>query len=258
MFVNSIDNKKIFTDQDGNQIVDLTKSIFGSQVSKGVVYSIYKVPKEMEMRVDLVSNAAYGSSEYAEMVLKYSDIPNPFAIEEGDLVIMPSLQTVYNDVATDVLENNNIVNNTDLVKKYHKYIDPDKAPNTIGSETNTTSMNKNGAENAGVNDSLSGQSSGGTSTNISGNSNTSGGSGSNNNAINSSGNEANISPNGSSGISIINGRIYFGDNVSTSSSNITDIEGTNTTDSSLVSCARNGVTLGQFLNATISNRNNRR
>lgn len=234
MFTNTIDNKEIYTDQNGNQVVDLTKSIFGNQVSKGVVYSVYKVPQRMEMRIDLISDAAYGSSEYAEMVMKYSDISNPFAIEEGDLVVMPSLQTVYNDIATDILENNNIVNNTDLVKKYHKYIDPTKAPSTIGSETNTTTIVKNSADTADNGDNLSGQSS----------------------PTNAGGNEANISPNGSSGISIINGRIYFGNTVSSSASDVTDIEGSNSTDSSFVSCACNGVTLGQFLNATISNRNN--
>lgn len=218
MFTNTIDNKNIITDQNGDEIVDLTESIFGTQKGRGLVYSLYKVPKTMEMRIDLISNALYGSSDYAEMVLKYSDIPNPFAIQEGDLVIIPSMQTVYNDVETTILENTSSSANVDLVKKYHKYIDTDKVPDTIGSETNTTTMTKNSTE---------------------------------------SDTEANISSSGSSGISIVNGRIYFGDSVSVSASDVTDVDGTNSTDSSLVSCARSGVTLGQFLTATISNRNNR-
>ena len=226
MFANTLDSKDIYTDQDNNEIVDLTKSIFGTQKGRGVIYSVYKVPKNMKMRPDLISNSMYGTSEYAEMVMKYSGVMNPFAIEAEDIAIIPSLQSIYNDVADEILTNaETLGDKTDLVKKYHKYIDPNKAPKT-NSDVNKTTIPKNSADN--TNDTLSGM----------------------------GGNEPNISPNGNSGISIINGRIYFGDSTSISPDDVTDVDGTNIADSSLVDCARNGVTLGQFLNATITNRNN--
>lgn len=235
MFRNTIDSKSTYNDADGYEVIDLGKSIFGNQVDRNIVYSIYRVPAEMEMRPDLVSNAMYGSSEYAEMVMKYSGISNPFAISEGDVVMLPSMSTVYNDVASDLLENYETADKTDLVKKYHKYIDPEKKPATAGSEVNSTEIAKGSANNTAGTASMSRQGS---------------------SSGRPAGNEANISQKGSSGISIINGRIYFGDTVSANTFDVTDIDGTNLRDSSVVDCAREGVTLGQFLNATITNRRN--
>ena len=58
---------------------------------------------------------------------------------------------------------------------------------------------------------------------------------------------------GQSGIFVSNGKIYFGNGVIANSSDVTDITGSNDVDNELVDCAKNGVTLGQFLNATIKN-----
>ena len=58
---------------------------------------------------------------------------------------------------------------------------------------------------------------------------------------------------GKSGIQIINGKIYFGPTVTSSTDNMIDVNGSNDTSSNIVDCAKNGVTLGQFLNAAIKN-----
>ena len=65
--------------------------------------------------------------------------------------------------------------------------------------------------------------------------------------------EANLANNGESGIKLVNGKIYFGNNVYSDPNDISDVRGSNKVDSDLVDCARNGVTLGQFLDATIRN-----
>lgn len=65
--------------------------------------------------------------------------------------------------------------------------------------------------------------------------------------------EANMANRGQSGIFVSNGKIYFGNGVIANSSDVTDITGSNDVDNELVDCAKNGVTLGQFLNATIKN-----
>ena len=229
MFTNTIDKKNTYTNNDGIELVDLSDSIFNSNL-KAVTCSFYKVTKEMQMRPDLLSIASFGEDTYAEMIVKYSEICNPFAIEEDDVIAVPSLNSIYNEVKDVILSNNTEDEGTyNLVKNYHKYIDKSKVPSNMGSQTSPVQGNKNATQNK----------------NISG---TEG-----NSSVGNSPVEPNMANNGNSGISVINGRIYFGPNVSVKSTDITDVDGDNIAESNLVDCAKSGVTIGQFLNATVKN-----
>ena len=173
----------------------------------------------------------------------------------------------------------------DLIANYHKYIDKNKLPKGNGSDvasvaipststsidpnllsstyTGVTSSGKPTMTNAGVGGNIGsaigspsvagfdsqgnpiyaatpGEGEGGASTNIAGR----GG---------DSPVEANLANKGQSGIRVANGKIYFGNGVIANSSDVTDVTGSNEVDNELVDCAKNGVTLGQFLNATIKN-----
>ena len=184
----------------------------------------------MQMRPDLLSIASFGEDTYAEMIVKYSEICNPFAIEEDDVIAVPSLNSIYNEVKDVILSNNTEDEGTyNLVKNYHKYIDKSKVPSNMGSQTSPVQGNKNATQNK----------------NISG---TEG-----NSSVGNSPVEPNMANNGNSGISVINGRIYFGPNVSVKATDITDVDGDNIAESDLVDCAKSGVTIGQFLNATVKN-----
>lgn len=209
-------------------MVNLTDSIFGVKDSV-VTCSFYKVKKNMEMRPDLMSIAAYGEEGYTEMIIKYSQIDNPFAIEEGDIIAVPTLNSVYDDVKDNYVNRDS--NETyNLVKNYHKYIDKSKAPVKLGAEESTT-----------YKDSVNSKA-------------TSEGQGSlTNSAATREPVEGNLANNGVGGIYIKNGRLYFGPNVSAKVADVSDLEGDNTAISNLVDCARNDVTIGQFLNATIKN-----
>ncbi len=44
----------------------------------------YKVKKEEEMRIDLVSFSIYNTVDYADFILNLNDIDNPLNIKEGD------------------------------------------------------------------------------------------------------------------------------------------------------------------------------
>lgn len=229
MFTNTIDKKNTYTNNDGIELVDLSDSIFNSNL-KAVTCSFYKVTKEMQMRPDLLSIASFGEDTYAEMIVKYSEICNPFAIEEDDVIAVPSLNSIYNEVKDVILSNNTEDEGTyNLVKNYHKYIDKSKVPSNMGSQTSPVQGNKNATQNK----------------NISG---TEG-----NSSVGNSPVEPNMANNGNSGISVINGRIYFGPNVSVKATDITDVDGDNIAESNLVDCAKSGVTIGQFLNATVKN-----
>jgi hypothetical protein len=201
MFGKTIDSKKKYTLEDGTEVVDLAESIFDPNKAMTQVCSIYKVRKEYEMRPDLISMVLYGTTDYTEMILKYSLINNPFALERDDLIYAAAMANIYNPVKDIVPESNGVF---DAVKNYHKYIDPNKAPNKAGSDK--VNINIPGTQQ---NYDL----------------------------------EANISKTGDTGITVKDGKIYFGD--------IDD--SIQTVDSSIVDCATNGTTLGQFLNAAIRN-----
>ena len=208
MFNRSIDSKGKYTLDDGTEVVDLADGIFDPNKAMTQICSIFKLRKEYEMRPDLVSMVLYGSTDYTEMVMKYSLIPNPFALEEDDLIYNAALSNIYNPIKETEIDNNGVF---DAVKNYHKYIDKSKVPSQPGSDKNELEIP--GAEQY--------QSSG----------------------INDNNTEANISKTGDTGITIKDGKIYFGDIDST----ITKV------DSSIVDCATSGTTIGEFINAAIRN-----
>lgn len=198
MFTRSLDAKSTYKIDSETEVVDLSESIFNPNKAMTQICSILKVRKEYEMRPDLVSVALYGTSDYTEMVLKYSLINNPFAIEKDDLIYAASLADIYNPVKDATIDNNGVF---DAVKNYHKYIDKGKVPE------------KPGSDKVNINISSSRDS------------------------------EANISKTGDTGLTVKDGKIYFGD----IDDQITKV------DSSIVNCATNGTSLGEFLNAALRN-----
>lgn len=199
MFSRSLDAKKIYNIDNDIEAIDLSESIFDPNKSMTQICSIFKVRKEYEMRPDLVSTALYGTSDYTEMILKYSLINNPFAIEKDDLIYAASLSDIYNPIKDTDIDNNGVF---DAVKNYHKYIDKSKVPEKPGSDKVNISIPSSSRDS-----------------------------------------EANISKTGDTGLTVKDGKIYFGD----IDDQITRV------DSSIVNCATNGTSLGEFLNAALRN-----
>ena len=198
MFSRSLDKKKTYI-FDGIEVVDLSESIFDPKKAMTQICTPYKVSKELEMRPDLVSKYLYGSTDYTEMLLKYSLINNPFSIERGDLIFAASLSNIYNPVKDTEMDTTGAF---DAVKNYHKYIDKNKVPDKAGSDNVTQKIEKSPSE-------------------------------------------ANISKKGDSGLTVKNGKIYFG----------AIDEQLVPVDDALIECSTDGTTLGEFLNATIKNFN---
>ena len=125
MFINTIDEKPFFLKEDGTMIKDLTQSIFNFRTSGVVNFTLYKVPKDFEMRVDLISAATYNNTLYAEFILKYNSISNPFSIAADDIILIPNLGQ-----ATDQITKGTLVegNNSKIIRDSYKYIDPTKVP----------------------------------------------------------------------------------------------------------------------------------
>ena len=126
MFKNTIDQKPFFTRPDGEKVRDLTQTIFELKNRNYIAYNVYKVPKEYRMRPDLISKSVYNDSAYAEFILKYNGISNPFSIDEGDVILIPDL-----DSAQEKLKTPGQGTETDRASKIrdsYKYIDPLKRP----------------------------------------------------------------------------------------------------------------------------------
>lgn len=143
MLENSIDKKKKITIND-IELIDLTESCFKEKKSDDIIYTVRRVPYNMIMRMDLISEAQYGTDEYTDLLLKYNDISNPFTLNYNDIIFIPSIETISNDLkAPEEIE---LKNEAELIRNYHKYIDKNKVPNTVGSEKNNLSIDKNYTE----------------------------------------------------------------------------------------------------------------
>ena len=199
MFTRTLDSKGTYKIDQGIEVIDLADGIFDPNKAMTQICSIYKVRKEYEMRPDLISSVLYGTTDYTEMILKYSLINNPFALEKDDLIYGASMSDIYNPVKDTEIDNTGVF---DAVKNYHKYIDKSKVPEKPGSDKVNISIPSSNKDS-----------------------------------------EANISKTGNTGLTIKDGKIYFGD----IDDQITKV------DSSIVNCATNGTSLGEFLNAALKN-----
>ena len=126
MFSNSLDKKPTVTLANGDEIKDLTSSMFDLKFASYIKTSVFKVPKEFEMRIDLISLSVYSSTEYAELILKYNGISNPFSIKEGDVILIPALDSMRSIIKDNVKSTN--VDKTNSIRNAYRYIDPIKIP----------------------------------------------------------------------------------------------------------------------------------
>jgi hypothetical protein len=125
MFNNSIDTKEFFTKPDGTKIRDLTKSMLNLKSRNYISYEVYRVPKDYAMRPDLISKSVYNNSIYAEIILKFNGISNPFSIDEGDLILIPDLDSARDKVKDPEKGSESMANR---IRNTYKYIDPLKIP----------------------------------------------------------------------------------------------------------------------------------
>lgn len=54
-------------------------------------YNVVEVPKECVARMDLIAKQIYGDSSFSDLLCKINGISNPFELNEGDMVVCPSV-----------------------------------------------------------------------------------------------------------------------------------------------------------------------
>lgn len=51
--------------------------------------NVHLVREDEEMRLDIISNLYYGSTDYIDLILKTNSISNPFSIKAGQFLLIP-------------------------------------------------------------------------------------------------------------------------------------------------------------------------
>lgn len=88
MNLKTFENKRII---DGKVMMTEPTLLFSS--SNTEVIDKILVGKEYACRIDLLAERYYGDPSYADYLLKYNNISNPFTIEEGDILLIPSIKS---------------------------------------------------------------------------------------------------------------------------------------------------------------------
>lgn len=145
MFENSLDKKPLFVKPDGLTVKDLTASMFTEKVRPYNTYSLYKVPRDYVMRPDLIAQAVYNNSALAEVILKYNGISNPFSINEGDIILIPNLDSAQANINTKQGVDSD---GSQTLRDSYKYIDPAKFPKNGSKEFDNRQLVKGAKDGA--------------------------------------------------------------------------------------------------------------
>lgn len=139
--------KPFHTKDDGTVIIDLTypsvKYNYDPYVTDLIV-----INDQTAMRPDLASRAAYGNTEFWDLLLKHNGIGNPFSLGPGDILFVPSLD----DMREQLAPSGSRVNVSEV--NVQQYIDVSKAaqidPNLAKSEQKRRAAQKQKALNSGT------------------------------------------------------------------------------------------------------------
>ena len=84
-----LNNKKqIFSDWLQEDVINLTDSTF--QVPSSYAYEILEVTERYVARPDILSRDIYGDSIYSDLICKLNGISNPFELNVGMILVIPS------------------------------------------------------------------------------------------------------------------------------------------------------------------------
>ncbi len=138
---------KPIIEKNGERIRDLAYPSIRYSYQPSITNAILLSP-QMSMRPDLVSRAAYTTTDFWDLILKYNGYSNPFSIEEGDIMMIPAIEDMQDQLAPsgeqDVI--------ADTVRK--QYIDVSKKakldPKLATVELKRREAQRKLAENIGV------------------------------------------------------------------------------------------------------------
>jgi hypothetical protein len=89
---------KPITEKNGEKYLDLTYPSIRYNYDPYIESAVPMTP-EMTMRPDLLSQAAYGSTDLWDLILKYNGYSNPFSIDEDDIFLIPTVADMKDQLA---------------------------------------------------------------------------------------------------------------------------------------------------------------
>ena len=102
LFNSLLYNKPIIHSKTADEdIINLGAKTFAIPNNTVIPYTVYSVSKSHVARPDLISQILYGTEMYGDLICKINGISNPFEINEGDILIVPSLDYMGEFMVTD-------------------------------------------------------------------------------------------------------------------------------------------------------------
>lgn len=99
IFHTVLNNKKqIYSDWLQETVINLGDSTF--QIPDEYQYEILEVSEKYIARPDLLSKDIYGDALYSDLLCKLNGISNPFELNEGTILIIPSPDCIMNFMKT--------------------------------------------------------------------------------------------------------------------------------------------------------------
>jgi len=117
--------KQIVTDHNGESILDLTNnSVSVNFIRNCRINKIILVSDEFEMRPDLVAKVTMGSANYADILLKFNGISNPYSLSAGMFLFIPNKDDILNNMVARINPKTSL---RDIVFNSNKLSTKDKA-----------------------------------------------------------------------------------------------------------------------------------
>lgn len=115
------------SDYLGDEVVNLLDKTF--VIPDYYDYNIFEVTEEYIARPDLVSYDAYGDSMYADVICKLNGVSNPFELNKGMKLIIPSPDYITNFIVRPSQEDYeaNIEMNIPVAKQKNEKRKPNEA-----------------------------------------------------------------------------------------------------------------------------------
>lgn len=127
MFRYTIDEKPEITDDNGEVIINFVTPLFNKNSTGVNDYKVRRIDSEKYvMRPDLISFAMYGDIDFAEQILKFAGISNPFTLGTEDVLKIPNDTEVYGMMAANhPSDDKETSKNTEAsIRNNFKYYDP--------------------------------------------------------------------------------------------------------------------------------------
>jgi hypothetical protein len=117
-----LNNKKeIFSDWLQDAVINLTDSSF--QIPDEYSYEILEVTEKYIARPDLLSHDIYGDTLFSDLICKLNGISNPFELNEGMILVIPSPDNIMGFMKEPSIEESDVVgdvNDKPIVKQKHE------------------------------------------------------------------------------------------------------------------------------------------